>query len=164
MKLRIAQKILKNPRSRGIYSYDQIVEALDRYLKYCRRDDKWAINFLMATALLKSLELGHIRVIDINLPMPIRRVLSHKNVKDNVGKIAIERGPIVYCIESIDNIAESIFNLSLEDHANLKAEYRTDLLEGIVTVSGKINFIPYYSWANRGKSEMTVWVKRGFSN
>ena len=98
--------------------------------------------------------------IELNIPMPIRRVLSHKKVEENAGKIAIERGPIVYCIESIDNKVDSIFNLLLDDSAELKAEYRNNILNGIIIISGKMHFIPYYSWANRGKSEMVVWIQR----
>jgi hypothetical protein len=99
-------------------------------------------------------------IIEINIPMPIRRVLSNKNVEDNAGKVAIERGPIVYCIESVDNNVESIFSISLSDNAILKPEYRNNIVDGIFISSGDIDFIPYYTWANRGKSEMAVWIKR----
>ncbi|MFX1310314.1 MAG: glycoside hydrolase family 127 protein [Promethearchaeota archaeon] len=100
-------------------------------------------------------------VIDINIPMPIRRVLSHENVKENFGKVAIERGPIVYCVESVDNKEASIFDLTLDDKAKFKTDYRDSIVEGIFVSSGNIHFIPYYTWANRGKSEMIVWIKRG---
>jgi DUF1680 family protein len=100
-------------------------------------------------------------IIEINIPMPIRRVLSNKKVEDNAGKVAIERGPIVYCIESVDNNVESIFNISLSDNAKFdNADYR-NIIDGIFISSGDINFIPYYAWANRGNSEMAVWIKRG---
>ena len=102
--------------------------------------------------------------------MPIRRVLSNPNVKENTNKVAIERGPIVYCAESVDNKAESIFNLKLNDDAVLEEKYQCDLFNGIITITGsiynederleKIHTIPYYAWAHRGKSEMTVWMQR----
>ncbi|MFX0022099.1 MAG: glycoside hydrolase family 127 protein [Candidatus Hermodarchaeota archaeon] len=99
-------------------------------------------------------------IIELNIPMPIRRVLCNSNVEENIGKVVVERGPIVYCIESIDNEVDSIFKLTLNDNDVLETEYFNDILGGITRITGKINFIPYYSWANRGKSEMRLWVPR----
>ncbi len=108
--------------------------------------------------------------IELNFPMPIRRVLSNPKVKENYDKVAIERGPIVYCIESVDNEVESIFNIKLNDNVLLEEKYQSDLLNGIVTITRsipnndknleKIHLIPYYAWANRGKSQMVVWIQR----
>jgi DUF1680 family protein len=98
--------------------------------------------------------------IEVRIPMPIRRVLANKKVEENLGKVAIERGPIVFCVEIIDNDIDSVFQLFLSDDDKLEAMDREDLLNGITFITGNINFIPYYSWANRGKSEMTVWVQR----
>ena len=119
-------------------------------------------------------------VIELNIPMPIRRVLSHTNVENNTDKVAIERGPIVYCIESVDNEAESIFNIILPNETVLKAEYRNEMLNGSAVITSELSYcekdkngvskmrkkhnflaIPYYAWAHRGKSEMTVWMPRG---
>ncbi len=100
-------------------------------------------------------------VIELNLPMPVRRVLCNEKVEENIGKVAIERGPIVYCVESVDNKGVSIFNLSLSDSDDLKSEYHDDILGGLSIICNKLNLIPYYSWANRGKSEMLVWIQRG---
>jgi DUF1680 family protein len=99
-------------------------------------------------------------MIEINIPMPIRRVLCNKKVEENIGKVAIERGPIVYCVEGVDNKVDSIFELGLNDNDNLKSKYSKDILGGVKIVSNKILFIPYYTWANRGKSEMMVWINR----
>jgi len=109
-------------------------------------------------------------VIEIKLPMPIRRVLSNPKVKENTNKVAIERGPLVYCIESVDNEVESIFNIKLNDNDVLQEKFQRDLLNGIVIITGsihtnnknleRIQLIPYYAWANRGKSQMTVWIER----
>jgi hypothetical protein len=115
--------------------------------------------------------------IEMELPMPIRRVLCHENVLDNRQKVALQRGPIVYCAESVDNKIP-VSDVVLPDDAALKAEYREDLLDGINTISGTItdahhagridptsescNFIaiPYYAWAHRGESQMAVWLRR----
>jgi len=108
--------------------------------------------------------------IELSIPMPIRRVLSNPKVKENIDKVAIERGPIVYCIESIDNEVKSIFNIKLNDNTLLEEKLHSNLLNGIVIITGsihnndknleKIHLIPYYAWANRGKSQMTVWIQR----
>jgi len=103
----------------------------------------------------------------IEFPMPIRRVLAHEKVKDCNGMVALERGPIVYCIESIDN--DNVENLKLYDNTNLSHQYQEELLNGIVTISGYVQnlgsdlkqdflAIPYYAWAHRGRSEMIVWM------
>jgi DUF1680 family protein len=109
--------------------------------------------------------------MELNLPMPIRRVAAHPNVKDDIGRIAIERGPVVYCFEGADN-PNGVANLILPPEAMLQGEYRGDLLGGIVTVTGRgqirqdgkkvedidVVAIPYYAWAHRGKNEMAVWI------
>ena len=117
--------------------------------------------------------------IEINMPMPIRRVVAHEKVKNNNGRVALERGPIVYCVEWPDNNVENLFNLFLDDNAELKSEYRNNMLNGIVIITGNIHYlqkskinnhidkikteflaIPYYAWAHRGKGEMTIWMLR----
>ena len=104
--------------------------------------------------------------IEITIPMPIRRVLSHQKVLDNRQKVALQRGPIVYCAEWVDNEIP-ITDITLPDDAVLRTEYRKDLLNGINVISGdlsencKFTAIPYYTWAHRGKGQMAVWLKRG---
>jgi DUF1680 family protein len=113
--------------------------------------------------------------IELNLPMPIRRVLSHQKVKGNAGRMVIQRGPVVYCFEAADN-PQGVANLVLPADVKLQTEYRDDLLGGIVTIKGQgriqqaqaegkmllksieVVAIPYYAWAHRGKNEMAVWV------
>jgi len=117
--------------------------------------------------------------IEFELTMPIRRVVAHEKVKNNNGRIALERGPIVYCVEWPDNNVENIFNLLLDDNAELNSTFSENLLNGIVTITGSISYlqkskidnqiqkdkteflaIPYYAWANRGKGDMTIWMLR----
>jgi DUF1680 family protein len=111
--------------------------------------------------------------IELNLPMPIRRVAANPKVKDDRGRIAIERGPIVYCFEGADN-PKGAANLVLPPDAKLQSEYHDDLLGGIVTISSRgqirqagnkvedidVVAIPYYAWAHRGKNEMAVWIPK----
>lgn len=112
-------------------------------------------------------------VIELDLPMPIRRVVANEKVVEDRGKVALQRGPIVYCAEGVDNEGH-VLNLLLPDEVPLKAEYRKDMLDGIVVVVGKaltmINdeksvrrdlvAIPYYAWSNRGEGQMAVWLGR----
>ena len=108
--------------------------------------------------------------VDLRLPMAIRRVIAHDSVADLRGKVALERGPLVYALESADNGAD-VLDLSLPDTSAIKAEEQTDLLGGVTTLRGdaldgrgeKVEFtaIPYYAWGHRGDGRMTVWLNRG---
>ncbi len=104
-------------------------------------------------------------VIKLNLPMPIRRVLAHPKVADNAGYVAVERGPLVYCAEWVDNDGRAL-DLVLADDVKLTAEHHKDLLGGLTVIEGKtadggtLTLIPYYAWAHRGGGEMAVWLSR----
>lgn len=111
-------------------------------------------------------------VIDYSLPMDIHRVESNQLVVENTGKVAIERGPIVYCLEGKDNGLE-MMKLTLADTTKLSATFAPEMLGGVVTISGNaqvagnkanavqnITAIPYYVWDNRGINEMKVWIPR----
>lgn len=118
-------------------------------------------------------------IIELALPMPIQRVEAHENVEADRGKVALERGPLVFCAEWPDSPDGHVRNLFLKDDVPLNTEFRPDLLRGVQVISGKVeaykiiddketveksekNFlaIPYYAWAHRGKGEMTVWLAR----
>ena len=115
-------------------------------------------------------------VVELSLPMPIRRVYSNPKVKNNIGRVAIMRGPMVYCAEGVDNDGDAL-NLLLTDDQKLRSEYRKDLLGGVTVILGKASVvypgkegksvkkknreftaIPYYAWANRGPAEMAIWL------
>lgn len=97
-------------------------------------------------------------VVQLDLPMPIRRVVAHDGLVENRGRAAIERGPIVYAAEAIDN-GGSLKELRVPLDAELSQEYRKDLLGGVVVVTGNgVVAVPYFAWANRGKGEMAVWI------
>ena len=110
--------------------------------------------------------------IDLALPMPVRRVLAHPAVKEDVGRVALERGPLVYCAEWPDNGGHAL-NLAVPDTARLRSEFRPDLLNGVEVITGTVQAlsggavkshplvaIPYFTWANRGMGEMEVWLPR----
>jgi len=117
-------------------------------------------------------------VIKLSLPMPVRRVAADPRVKADAERIALERGPFVYCAEGIDN-KSAVNNIVLPDTAALQAVTRRDLLEGVIVLQGKADAlfegkggkraakteqdfqaVPYYAWANRGPSKMQVWLAR----
>jgi len=104
-------------------------------------------------------------VVELMLPMPVRRVECHPAVQDNVGKVALARGPLVYCAEGVDN-GGHVLNATLLDTATLATKLVPDLLHGVVVIRaqqplGNLTFVPYYAWAQRGVGEMTVWLQRG---
>jgi uncharacterized protein len=117
-------------------------------------------------------------VIEYALPMNIHRVTANPNVQADEGKVAIERGPVVYCLEGDDN-GSKLENIIIPDNAGLTATFKPDLLGGVTVISGeavkfepaedgmqikseKITFkaIPYFVWDNRGTTEMKVWFPR----
>jgi DUF1680 family protein len=103
--------------------------------------------------------------IELNLPMPVRRVQSHEAVLENQGKVALQRGPILYCFEGADNPGQ-VLGLVLPDNSPLETKFLPDLLEGVVVIDSiaadksPITAIPYYAWAHRGTGEMAVWIDR----
>jgi DUF1680 family protein len=116
-------------------------------------------------------------VIDLTLPMPIRRVVADPRVKDDEGRVALARGPLVYCAEWPDNNGHAL-NLVIPDGARFTSEFDRRLLNGVQVVTGTVTVlnrstagriqeqphrlvaIPYYAWANRGAGEMQVWLPR----
>ena len=123
--------------------------------------------------------------IDLELPMPVKLVESNPLVKENVNHVAVQRGPIVYCLESPD-LPKTIRvkDVRLDLNTEFETNYRDDLLGGITQLncSGllyknnewqntlyqnlelqpvQLSLIPYYAWSNRGVSEMTVWLPIG---
>jgi DUF1680 family protein len=105
-------------------------------------------------------------IIQLDLPMPVRLVQSHADVEENAGKVALERGPLVYCVEGIDNGGKAL-DLILPEQPDLSVEFNPDLFGGIVVIKGRVlqngnirelTAIPYYTWSHRGVGEMTVWL------
>ena len=98
-------------------------------------------------------------VVQLDLPMPVRRLASREEVKADRGRIALQRGPIVYCVEWPDNPGGHVRDLVLTDDEKLTAKFEPDLLNGVETIKDEhLKAIPYYAWANRGKGDMEVWI------
>lgn len=128
--------------------------------------------------------------VRLRLPMPVRRIESHPFITDNRGRLALMRGPLLYCIEGVDHPDADVRLLSLPADAPLTPEFAPDLLEGVIVLRGSANAlsmteewserlyrpasltaeigarrvpftaIPYYAWANRAPGPMQVWIHR----
>ncbi len=98
--------------------------------------------------------------VELFLSMSVRRVVAHDRVAEDRGRVALQRGPLVYAVEGIDN-SDRVFDLVLPDVAPLHFEFRPDLLDGIAVIKGEgILAVPYHAWANRGPGQMLVWLPR----
>ena len=103
-------------------------------------------------------------IINIEFPMEVVIHRSLPQVKTNKGKVALSRGPLVYCLESIDNNDINIKETNINLNETISISKENDLLEGLIKLIAKnqdnqtLTFIPYFCWANREKSNMLVWV------
>ena len=103
--------------------------------------------------------------VTVHFDMEPRTVEADSRVVDDLGRLAVERGPIVYCAEWPDN-AFSVREAQIPAKPEFKVEAKPGLLEGITelvttTADGPLTLIPYYAWAHRGRGEMNVWFKKG---
>jgi DUF1680 family protein len=115
--------------------------------------------------------------VELILPMPVRKIESNEKVGEDRGKIAIQRGPLVYCAEWPDGPDGHVLDLVINPDSKLESYYDPGLLNGVQVItgtasktrkteegeivlreSGKFLMIPYYAWANRGAGEMSVWI------
>lgn len=115
--------------------------------------------------------------ITLDLPMNVRKIIAKDSVKADKSRFALQRGPIVYCLEGHDNQDASVMNIVVDKNAPVTANYQPDILNGVITLSMKgsstkrqlasdqliqtqqeVKAIPYYAWANRGSAEMEVWI------
>lgn len=120
--------------------------------------------------------------VELILPMPIERVRSNPKVRENAGKVALQKGPIIYCLEEVDN-GSNLPSIILPKEADLSYRFEDDLLGGMMTITGEakrvdestwngelyqtgdnktrpvtIKALPYYAWCNRKTGEMLVWL------
>ena len=101
--------------------------------------------------------------LELDLDMPIKLQYPHPKVKSCLGKVAVTRGPLVYCLEAADNPGIDLFNVRLEPDS-LETVFEENLFGGITSIKGKsssgeqLTFIPYAWWANRDPGQMTVYV------
>ncbi|MBK7099693.1 MAG: glycoside hydrolase family 127 protein [Sphingobacteriales bacterium] len=112
-------------------------------------------------------------MVEVILPMEVRKVVASEKLKDNIGRVSLQRGPLMYCAEWPDNKGNTA-NIVLPSSIKFDTEFQPDLLNGVTVLKSQVNAvvinnnevktvkqpftaIPYYAWANRGKGEMTIW-------
>ena len=105
--------------------------------------------------------------IEMDLPMPVRRVVAHAKVEADRGRFAIERGPLLYCAEGADNEGR-VLDKVFPGKVRFDVQPHPDLLGGVATVKmssedggAALTCIPYYAWCHRGPNEMRVWFPTG---
>lgn len=121
-------------------------------------------------------------IIEVHDPMETHRIYAHPNLRADAQKVTIQRGPLVYCLESIDN-GEPLSSISLKQDGEFTAAFDETLLGGAVVIEAdgvrvdqeswsgglysrekaslqpvKVKAVPYYLWGNRGSGEMKVWI------
>jgi DUF1680 family protein len=113
-------------------------------------------------------------VVELELPMPVQPVYAHEKVLEDKGKVALMRGPIVYCLEAADHPGVDFSRLALAPKLGFRAEHRAGMLGGLTVLQGHgfaggesqipVIAIPYYAWANREKGAMRVWIGEASAN
>lgn len=138
-----------------------------------------------------SLHKGYVRIerlwqsgdgIRLQLEMPVERIYSHPDVRADAGHVALQRGPLVYCLETVDNPIP-LHRIQLPETAVLESHFISTLLGGVVRIQGNaavleasgwagmlyrtaparrspytLTAIPYYAWDHRQPGEMRVWI------
>jgi DUF1680 family protein len=116
--------------------------------------------------------------VELDLPMDVKRVEAGPQVKADKGRVALQRGPLIYCVEGADNDGQA-WNILLPDAAIFSPVRDTILSEPVVALKGTlpvvtvsadgynvrteqklVTAIPYYTWCNRGNDAMQVWLPR----
>lgn len=116
-------------------------------------------------------------VVELELPMSVRRIAANPKVEADLHRVALQRGPLVYCLEGKDQSDNRVLNLYLPDEEPVQSSFESALLGGVQTLHFKgyvinkilspekvdmtpvnLKAIPYYAWANRGKDNMLVWL------
>ena len=166
IKLRIPSWLKTSPTNNNLYAYADAAKnysiSVNGHALYPENHDYFTIT--------RSWKKGD--VIELNFPMDVRRIVANDNAEDDRGKVALERGPIVFCLEGSDQADGKVFNKYILNSANISAQYDANLLNGVMTLSGnakelqqdgtvkdvKFRAIPYSTWNNRGAQQMEVWV------
>ncbi len=145
----------------------------------------WAENYTI-DAQIREIKKGYAyieinadeAVINISFPMECRLVMANPAVEADIGRVALCRGPLVYCAERVDNGA-ALNNLAVSEKINPVLSYNEEMQACVIDVDGyedmpfgglyrkysaemnarKIRFIPYYAFANRGESDMLIWFR-----
>ena len=86
--------------------------------------------------------------VELGLDMPVERIYAHPYVRENLGRSALRRGPLVYCFEDVDNPAGAFETLSLADDAAVEAMFDSELLGGVALIRGNGTAFDASDWKN----------------
>ena len=123
--------------------------------------------------------------VELDLEMSMARLFANPNVRQDIGRVALARGPLIYCVEETDN-GGGLHRIALPREARLEARKEPNLLGGVVTLSAignraetenwgadlyrpeppateemTLKAVPYFAWDNRDPGEMLVWLREG---
>ena len=167
IKFRIPSWLKQSPTNNHLYKY---VDAAPAYTILVNGVAAGSADETGYVTIYRSWKKGD--VVELNYPMNVRRILANDNAEDDRGKVALERGPVVFCLEGNDQADGKVFNKYILNASEITAAYDANLLNGVVTLSGdakevqpdgtikdvKFRAIPYSTWNNRGPQQMEIWV------
>ena len=166
IKLRIPSWLKTSPTNNDLYQYQDKAKtysvSVNGQALYPENRDYITLN--------RSWKKGD--VIELNFPMDVCRIVANDNAEDDCGKMALERGPIVFCLEGTDQVDHKVFNKYILNSAPIAAHYEQNLLNGVMVLEGnakelqqdgevkdvKFRAIPYSTWNNRGNEQMEIWI------
>ena len=170
IKLRIPGWARNQPVPGDLYSYMDKSEAQTR-ISVNGENVASAVDELGYVSLNRNWKAGD--VVEIEFPLEVRKVVANQKVRADRGRMAVERGPIVYCAEWPDYEGGHVLTLLFDAQAELVPSFAKDLFGGATVLEGKarsinapaseakpVRLIPYYLWANRGAGEMSVWLSK----
>ena len=171
LKLRAPGWLGQGPLASDLYTFDRSVtdriDVWDGHLGGGVEPRAGWIDHRVTKAIPPNPDLGPLTFV---FPMPVRRVTANPGVKDDLGKAAIQRGPIVYALEAVDN-GGKVLDVPVPMNTTFTPAFKPDVLGGVSVLTATIPAtadapartiiaVPYYAWANRGRGEMVVWIKQ----
>ena len=166
IKLRIPSWLKTSPTNNSLYKYNDaapVYAITVNGVQVAAETDGYA-------TIQRSWKKGD--VIELDFPMNVRRIVANDNAEDDRGKVALERGPVVFCLEGSDQADGKVFNKYILNTSDIQAHFEQNLLNGVVVLEGnakelqqdgeikdvKFRAIPYSTWNNRGPQQMEIWI------
>jgi len=167
LRLRIPGWAQNSPVPTNLYTYTQEAEGYTVKVNGTKVQGQLKNGYLYITRNWKKGDK-----VSVDFPMPVRKIKANDNAEDDRGKLAIERGPIVYCIEGIDQADGKVFNKAILEKTTFNTNFDKSLLSGVMTLTAEaeeietdgsvkkvtVKAVPYSTWNNRGAGQMEVWI------
>ncbi|MFA5820455.1 MAG: beta-L-arabinofuranosidase domain-containing protein, partial [Bacteroidales bacterium] len=173
LKIRVPGWALNEASPGGLYKF---TDQNNELIKLLVNGEDFEINLVEGYAVIsRNWKPGD--KVEVEFPMPVRKVIADERVKEDIDKIAFQRGPVIYCAEWPDNNTGNVLNFVIRKDASFKTEFVPSLLEGteVIKTSGfqtkraldgkvellneePVTLIPYALWNNRGAGQMMVWL------